>query len=261
MTEFVNPVKKKLLDGETVVGTWIMTSSIDNAEILSAAGFDFIMIDSEHGCMNIETVGQMVSMIKGAGGGKTMPFLRVPWNNIYEIKRGLDAGPLGIMIPFINTKEEAEQAISYCKYPPAGGVRGMGAGRATLFAARDNYFQYADKEVMTILQIEHWQAVENIDEILSVPGIDVAFVGPGDMSTSMGYMGQMDHPEVVKNCEKVIAACKKHNVIPGMLSGPGSMQKHLDMGFKLLLGGMDSMYLYMGARGFVKEFRQVAGQA
>ena len=108
-----NQLKEKLLQGKQVIGAWIMTSGLENAEIMARAGLDYLMIDCEHGCMDVETAGRMVSLIRPT---TTAPLLRVEWNHIATIKRGLDTGAYGIMIPFINTKEEAEQAVSYCKY-------------------------------------------------------------------------------------------------------------------------------------------------
>jgi len=175
-----------------------MSSGLDTAEIISYAGADCIMIDGEHGSMDIETAGRMVSLIKNT---KTSPLLRVAYNEISLVKRGLDTGASGIMIPMVNTKEEAMKAVQLCKYPPIG-IRGMGASRAVLFGAgADEYADYyskANDEILVIIQIEHYIAVENIEEILSVPGIDIAFVGPADMSMSMGLSGQMNHPDVQK---------------------------------------------------------------
>ncbi len=161
------------------------------------------------------------------------------------------------MIPMINTKEEAQRAVSYCKYPPDG-VRGMGPGRAVLFGAPaeevKDYYVKANDEVMVILQIEHRDAVENIDEILSVSGIDIAFVGPFDMSASMGLTGQINHPDVQESCRKVVYACKKHGVIPGIMTWSGGMDQHLEMGFKFLIAGIDGQILYNGMKRLVNEY-------
>ena len=126
-----NSLKQKLLH-ESAFGTWIMTNSLDNAEILAHTGTDFIMIDAEHGSMDIETAGRMVSIIRGT---HATPLIRVAGNEVSLIKRALDTGVSGVMIPMVNTKEEAEHAVRSCKYPPVG-IRGIGAGRAVLFGAR-----------------------------------------------------------------------------------------------------------------------------
>jgi 2-keto-3-deoxy-L-rhamnonate aldolase RhmA len=250
-----NMLKEKLNQNEAVFGTWIMTNSLDNAEILAHTGTDFIMIDAEHGSMDLETAGRMVSVMRGT---QTTPLIRVAGNEVPIIKRGLDTGVSGVMIPMVNTKEEAEQAVSSCKYPPVG-IRGTGAGRAVLFGTDaeefEEYYTQANDEVLVIVQIEHHTAVENIEEILSVPNIDIAFVGPYDLSTSMGLQGQLNHPEVQKSCQKVIEACEKHNVIPGIMSWTEGMEQHLDMGFKFLIAGIDGAILYNGVKELVNEFK------
>ncbi|WP_338447719.1 aldolase/citrate lyase family protein [Niallia oryzisoli] len=249
-----NTLKEKINQKNRVFGTWIMTNSLDNAEILGHTGVDFIMIDAEHGSMDLESAGKMVSVIRGT---RATPLLRAAGNEKSLIKRGLDTGASGIMIPMVNTKEEAEEAVSYCKYPPDG-VRGMGAGRAVLFGAAaedyEDYYARANEELLVILQIEHYSAVDNIEEILSVPDIDIAFIGPYDLSTSMGLQGQLNHPDVLKSYQKVIAACEKYNVTPGIMTWTDGIQQHLDMGFKFLLGGMDGAILYNGVKQLVSEF-------
>lgn len=250
-----NTLKEKLAQKKAVFGTWIMTNSLDNAEIIAHTEADFVMIDAEHGSMDIETAGRMVSIIRGS---QVTPLLRVAGNEKSLIKKGLDTGAEGVMIPMVNTKEEAEQAVKFCKYPPVG-IRGMGAGRAVLFGSNaaefTDYYAQANKEVLVIVQIEHYTAVENIEEILSVPGIDIAFVGPYDLSTSMGLQGQLNHPEVLKNYQKVIASCENHNVIPGIMTWADGMEQHLNLGFKFLLGGMDGAILYNGVKQLVNEFK------
>lgn len=251
-----NMLKEKLQQKQAVFGTWIMTNSLDNAEILSHTGADFIMIDAEHGSMDLETAGRMVSVIRGT---QATPLIRVSGNEMSLIKRGFDTGADGVMIPMVNTKEEAEQAVRYCKYPPLGN-RGVGAGRAVLFGAKaeefKNYYAEANDEGLVILQIEHFTAVENIEDILSVPHIDVAFIGPYDLSTSMGLQGQLNHPEVLKSFQRVVDACEKYNVIPGVMTNGEDMDKHLNMGFKFLLGGIDGAILYNGVKQLVNEFRE-----
>jgi 2-keto-3-deoxy-L-rhamnonate aldolase RhmA len=250
-----NTLREKLAQKEAVFGTWLMTNSLDNAEILCHTGVDFIMIDAEHGSMDIESAGRMVSVIRGS---QATPLLRVAGNEKSLIKKGLDTGAEGVMIPMVNSKEEAVKAVSFCKYPPVG-VRGLGAGRAVLFGANDeeyvDYYAEANAEVMVILQIEHFTAIENIEEILSVANIDVAFVGPYDLSTSMGLQGQLNHPDVLASYQRVVEACQKYNVIPGIMTWSDAIEQHRSMGFKFLLGGMDGAILYNGVKQLVKEFR------
>lgn len=249
-----NQLKEKLDSGEIVYGPWMMTGSTDTAEILANVGCDMLIIDGEHGSMSLETAGKLISQIKYTS---TTPLLRVPASDMTMIKQGLDTGTSGIMIPMINSKEEAELAVQYCHYPPKG-VRGFGAGRANLYSINiEEYLPYAMNEILVILQIEHYKAIENIDEILSVPGIDVAFIGPYDLSSSMGIMGQINHPEMQKAKEKVIEACKKYNVTPGIMTAPGLIEEHVKAGFKFLLGGIDAMFIHQGAKQCLDEFQKI----
>lgn len=247
-----NTLKEKLESGKPVLGEWMMTNSFDTAQIMSHAGADCIMIDAEHGAMDLESAGRLVNVIATT---KTVPLLRVPWNDIVMVKRGLDTGCAGIMIPMINTAEEAEKAVSFCKYPPLG-KRGVGAGRATLFGALGSaYYPYADKEVLVILQIEHPTAVKNVEEILKVPGIDIAFVGPVDLSMNMGEAGVFT-PPMLKAFKKVVDACEAAGVVPGIMTNPGNIKRHLDLGFRFLLGGIDGQFIYDGATAIVEEFNR-----
>ncbi len=251
----VNSLKEKLLKGECVFGTWIETSSVDNAEILAQVGVDFIMIDGEHGAMNFETAGKMISQIKYT---KTVPLLRVPWNNIDTLKQYLDTGTSGVMIPMINSKEDALKAVSYCNYPPKG-VRGFGIGRNTLFSGKMMEYLNSvleENNIIVIVQIEHIDAVNNIDEILSVPGIDVAFIGPFDLSASMGILGRIEHPKVLEAIDKVLLSCKKHNIVSGIITTPEKMKQHISQGFRMLLAGNDGQFLFEGGQQMVSEFKK-----
>ncbi len=250
-----NALKEKLIQGKPVFGTMITTGCVDIAEIISYTGVDFIMIDCEHGSVGIETAGRMVSLIKNI---QVTPLLRVSCNEMSPIQSSLNTGIYGIMIPNVSTKEEAVKAIQFCKYPPVG-IRGVGPNRAVLFGTGadefSDYYSTANDEILVIAQIEHYDAVENIDDILSVPGIDIAFIGQRDLCMSMGIPGQINHPDIEKSCFKVVEACKKYNIIPGIVTSHGSIEKHLNMGFKFLQCGTDSSFLYNGIKQVVNEFK------
>ena len=212
-TPFVNPVKKALKEGKPVIGATITTASPDVAATLASSGFDFLWIEMEHSPLTLETVR---SMILATRGMKAMPFTRVPVNEPFMAKRVLDAGSLGVVFPFSSTRELAEQAVKSCKYPPLG-IRGFGP---SLAAPRwdfvgQSYPEFANENVMVIPIIEQKQAVDNIDAIASVPGIDVLFIGASDLSYSLGVGGQRDHPLVQEALAKVLAAGKKYNVPVG----------------------------------------------
>jgi 2-dehydro-3-deoxyglucarate aldolase/4-hydroxy-2-oxoheptanedioate aldolase len=248
-----NELMRKMKRGSPVYGPWIVTSSVDNVIMFGRAGVDCLIIDCEHGNMSMETAGTMVSVARQF---PVTPLLRVPGNDLIWIKKVLDTGADGIMIPMINSREEAESAISYCKYPPEG-VRGLGAGRATnSFVDGNEYFNRANNDIMIIIQIEHYKAVEQIEEILSVPGIDVAFIGPYDLSVSMGIPGQTQHKDIELAIKKVLKACEKNAIIPGIFAGKAHLKKYRKMGFKLLLGGLDGHMLYEAALDYKKAFEE-----
>jgi 2-keto-3-deoxy-L-rhamnonate aldolase RhmA len=248
-----NELMEKMKRGTPVYGPWIVTNSVDNVIMFGRAGVDCLIIDCEHGNMSMETAGTMVSVARQF---PVTPLLRVPGNDLIWIKKGLDTGADGIMIPMINSREEAESAISYCKYPPEG-IRGLGAGRATnSFVDGNEYFNRANKDIMIIIQIEHYKAVEQIEEILSVPGIDVAFIGPYDLSVSMGIPGQTQHKDIELAIKKVLKACEKNAIIPGIFAGKAHLRKYRKMGFKLLLGGLDGHMLYEAALDYKKAFEE-----
>lgn len=210
---FDNHLKRSLRDGKETTGAWALMGSAIATEILSRAGFDWLIIDMEHGANDITTV---VAQLHAMKGSPALPIIRVPWNDLVIIKRVLDIGAYGVLIPYVNTKAEAEAAVQACKYPPEG-VRGIaGSTRAGWFGQKAmDYFTSANEEILIITQVETLEAVENLDEILEVPGIDVIFVGPGDLSTNMGHLCNPSHPEVqstmitieekVKKTDKILA--------------------------------------------------------
>ena len=256
--EMKNLMKEKLANNKIVYGPWITTSDLDSALILSAVGCDLVMIDGEHGDMGLETLGRIITQYRGS---KTTPLYRVPWNDLATVKRALDMGPQGIMFPMICSKEEAERAVSYCKYPPLG-VRGAVMGsRASLFGVKmKEYMPSANEEILIIAQIEHVKALENLDDIITVPGINVAFFGPFDLSLSMGIPGELDHPRIDEARKKLISCCKKHNVIPASVTEPRTMQKDIEMGFKILIGGIDSQFIFNGAKAMLDQFTSLTNQ-
>src|SRR5262245_13127781 len=178
-----NPVKKALKEGKIVIGATITAASPDVAAAMAGAGFDFLWIEMEHSPLTLETVRSMILATRGL---KAMPFTRVPVNEPWLAKRVLDSGSLGVIFPFTSTRALAEQAVKSCKYPPLG-IRGFGASLASSrwgFVGQ-NYAQFANENVMVIPIIEQKQAVDNIEAIASVPGIDVLFIGASDLSYSL----------------------------------------------------------------------------
>ncbi|MBX3081572.1 MAG: 2,4-dihydroxyhept-2-ene-1,7-dioic acid aldolase [Anaerolineae bacterium] len=189
-----NSLKQKLKAGKQTSGAWLHAANAITAEIMARAGFDWLLIDMEHGPGDLMS---LVAQLQGMNGTGAVPLVRVPSNDAVFIKRVLDAGAIGILVPNVQTKAEAEAAYQACKYAPDG-IRGIASGtRAAYFGQDENrWLTTANARTLVMIQIESPLAVANLDSILEVAGIDVIFIGPRDLSTSMGYFNDPSQPEV-----------------------------------------------------------------
>ena len=228
-TETSNKARKALLTRQTTIGSWIQTGSEAVAEVLANAGFDWIAADIEH--TDIDISG-FQSIARGMYGRGAVPMARVRENDTLAIRQVLDAGAQGVIVPLINSAEEAKKAVQAAKYPPAG-VRGFAFCRANNWGVDfDSYAKTANNDVAVVVMIESKEAVENIDKILEVQGVDGVFIGPYDMSGSYGITGQTSHATIKKACEKVSKACEKHGKSAGIhivLPEEDSVKKLLKM--------------------------------
>ena len=207
-----NHLKEILKQGRFAIGTTITIGHPDVAEVIGRLGYDWILIDTEHAPLEPATVQ---NLLQAMSASQSVPIVRVPWNDMVLIKRILDVGAYGIIVPWVNTKEEAVRAVRSIKYPPLG-LRGFGPRRAAMFD--QDYVKTANEELFLGVQIETQTAVDNIDEILSVEGIDAALVGPSDLSMSMGIFSQFQDPRFVAAMEKIARSCMDHHVTAGMLA-------------------------------------------
>jgi len=254
---FENRVKALIKAGKKTAGAWAQLCSPISAEILARGGFDWILIDMEHAPGDPLTLLAQCQGIAAAGTG-AVPFVRVPWNDPVWIKRILDAGACGLMIPYVNTKEEAVRALQACKYPPqgtrgiAGSPRAAGYGRDTV-----SYLKRANDEIFVMLQVETPQAIENLEEIAEVPGVDALFIGPMDLSTSMGHFGNPGHPEVQAAIATVEAKAKKLGMPLGTISGSWEQAKALyERGYQLITLTSDSVLISKVAAETMARFRE-----
>ncbi len=211
-----NPVKRALREGKVSVGTWLSLGSIVAARFMARAGFSWLTVDIEHTLVDWETATHMFASIADAG---CTALARVPANRHDHIKRVLDNGAHGIVVPMVNTRQEAEDAVAAALYPPAGNRSVGGSVHALNFGTTGpDYFQHANEELLIVLQCEHIMAVENADSIFSVPGIDCIFVGPNDLAANM--RSKDGKPPTAEATEKalahVLASCKKHKVAAGI---------------------------------------------
>jgi 2-keto-3-deoxy-L-rhamnonate aldolase RhmA len=252
-----NSLRTHLQTGQPVIGTMIQeVCSPFIVHVLANAGFDFVYVDLEHGRFGLESAVGLVQTIRLTN---MVPLVRVPDNQYYWIARLMDAGAQGVMIPRVETRQQAELAVQSFRFPPIG-QRGLAVARGQNDYKRQDslaFAQEANRENLLIVQIESKKAVENVDEIISTPGVDVALIGPGDLSLSLGIPMKMDNPLMVSAVEKVVASCKRHNVIAGLHVGDVQSIKHWSQnGILLLSGSSDLDILLDGSIQLCKSYKE-----
>ncbi len=260
--EWENPVRKQLQEGKPVIGATVTVPSAEVAAQLSNMGFDFLWIETEHSPITLETLRNMILATRGL---KALPFTRVPVNELWTAKRALDEGSLGVIFPFTSTPELARQAVAACKYPPEG-ARGFGPGLAGFrWPSPEGYVKFANRNVMVITIIEQAKAVDQIEEIASVPGIDVLFIGVNDLSYSLGLSGRQNEPKLQEAIAKIVAAGRKHNIPLGRPAGTAEqVQQFVKEGFLffqasselgLMAAGANTLLKPLGKSGFDPKTR------
>jgi 2-keto-3-deoxy-L-rhamnonate aldolase RhmA len=254
-----NRVKRALRNGEIQIGTWVnVLRTPQIAQMLATAGFDFMYIDMEHSMLSIETVGDLCCAALAAG---LMPIVRPSAKDPHLLTRPLDNGAMGLLIPHVDAREEAEAVVRAIRFPPLGD-RGMnlqgvhtGFGRAS----GEEYVTSTHAETLLLVQIESDRGIGNLDEILSVDGVDGAVIGRADLSTDLGLPGQTNHPEVVRRVERMIAACQQHQKIPGLLvQDVASAKEWITKGIRLIPYSNDVSLLINAATRAIGEIRSFA---
>jgi 4-hydroxy-2-oxoheptanedioate aldolase len=250
-------LKHRLRSGETTFGAWLSIASPVIAEIMAGTGYDWVLIDTEHGVFNIESLQTALMAFNGCA---TVPIVRVAWNDAVRIKQVLDLGADGIIAPMVQTAREAQQAVAACRYPPAG-IRGFGPKRASNYGrATDTYVAQAKDGVIVVIQIEHIEAVAQIDEILEVPGLDVICLGPTDLSASAGVLRQFGHPLVVNALEVVVAKARARNLPTclGVVAGETETKSWLAKGVNFVLTAEDTSIMASGLTEALNRRRELA---
>ena len=244
----MNGVRTALLKREVTLGAWIQIGHPASAEVMARAGFDWVCVDLEHGIIDLESTA---NIFRAVGGFDCIPMARLPLNDPIWIHRTLDAGARGLIIPMVKTAAEAEAAIREAKYPPRG-TRGFGFSRANRYGADfAEYIASANEDIAMIMQIEHKDAIANLDAILQVKGVDGVFIGPLDLSGSMGITGELDHPQMVLALEKYRNACRTHQKSAGLhIIRPTdeNVRRALDEGYTMLALGLDNIFMEQSAR-------------
>ena len=237
----------------TVVNGWLHVPSSFSAEVMAHAGYDSLTIDMQHGPVDY---GSLVPMLQAISTTDTVPVVRVPWHDPGLIMQVLDAGCYAVICPMVNTREQAEAFVGACRYPP-GGYRSFGPYRAALYAGQ-NYTDHADDTVVTIAMIETRQALEDLDGILDVAGLDAVFVGPSDLGQSLGYGPGVDReePEVIEAIDKVLAAARDRGLAAGIFAGSsGYASRMVEKGFRFVNVSTDAQLMAKAAAGVVADLK------
>ena len=248
-----NDLKLKLKNRELSIGSWISTGNSSVTELMAQAGFEWLTIDMEHSATDISQAQDLIRIIEFSD---VVPFVRVSSNNPDVIKHAMDAGAHGVIVPMVNSKEEAEQAVKSVKYPISG-IRSVGLSRAQKYGFDFNgYKDWLEKESIVIVQIEHIKAISNLEAILSTPGVDGSIIGPYDLSGSLGYPGEFDRPEVKAELQKYEKVCNYLNKPMGFhIVQPDSKlaNEYKLKGYTFLAVGLDTLYLGTKCREILNE--------
>jgi len=251
-----NLTKRTLRRGEAVIGSWLEElRSPAVAQLLAAAGLHFLIVDMEHGPFNLETMADIVRMARQVG---ITPVVRIPDLTWERVGRVLDAGAQGLMLPRVREAAEVHAFIDALKYPPAG-RRGMASGLGNtdfLPVTTQDYIDFINEEILVIVQVETQEAVANLDAIAAVPGVDVWFIGPEDLSIAMGLTGQSGHPRMVETIQAIISVANRHQLVTGIHSSDATaIPALLRQGIRLIAYASDVEFIYNGALQGVQALR------
>ncbi len=252
----VNHFKRAILSGRPPVGTWLSSGSTATAEAMGCVGFDFLVVDMEHTPLDPP---QMADILRAIAGTPAQAVVRPPWNDMVMIKRALDAGAQTLLLPFVQNADEARRAVAYTRYPPEG-VRGVaGTHRGSRFGAVPDYLKVAGSEMCVIVQIETLTALAELEAIAAVSGVDSIFVGPGDLSASMGHLGDIGHPAVQEKLAYAAGECKRLGKPCGIVGGtPDMVAKFLSYGYSWVAVASDMAMMMGRAQEFLGKVRGVA---
>jgi 2-keto-3-deoxy-L-rhamnonate aldolase RhmA len=252
-------LKRRLRAGETAFGAWLSIADPAVAEIMAGAGFDYVLIDTEHAPWSLESLQTTMLAFRGM---PTVPIVRVPWNDPVHVKQALDRGADGVLAPMGRNVAEAEALVAAAKYPPDG-IRGFGPRRASDYGrAAEAYVGSANQSIIVIPQIEDVAAAEAIEDILAVPGIDALCIGPNDLSGSAGVLRQHDHPVVRRAIDQVLSAASARGVAvcTGITLPLARQREWIDRGARLALLTSDVELLVNGAADALTAARTALGQ-
>jgi 4-hydroxy-2-oxoheptanedioate aldolase len=249
----VNTFKRAILAGRPQIGLWSSLSSHVTVEVIAGAGFDWLLLDTEHSPNELPMVH---SQLQAAVGGTAHPVVRVPWNDPVVIKRFLDIGTQSFLVPYVQNAAEAQAAVAATRYPPKG-VRGVAtASRASRFGRIKDYFAKAEAELCVVVQLESREALGNLEAIAAVDGVDGLFIGPSDLSADLGHLGHPGHAEVQGAIEDAIRRIQACGKAAGFLTGDEALaRRYLDLGCLIAAVGADIALLARGAEHLAARFK------
>ena len=252
-----NHVKHAWKQGKQTVGGWLNVDSVHVAETMAGLPFDWLCIDMQHGLLDYNDVRNMLPAISTTD---TVPIVRVPWNEPYIIMKVLDAGAYGVIVPLVNTREEAEKAVSACRYPPDG-IRSFGPIRAAKYGG-SGYWNYANDEILCIAMIETREGLDNLDDICATPGLDAIYIGPSDLAYALGLdpMADFDHPKHVETVNHIYETARKHGIHVGIHTGSVALTKRfLKQGFDMVMLGAATAFMSRMVNAELSEARSETG--
>jgi 4-hydroxy-2-oxoheptanedioate aldolase len=249
-----NKLKQLWKQGKTVVNAWLTIPSSWSAELMAHAGFDSLTIDMQHGLADYQTA---LTMLQAISTTDVVPLARVPWNDPAIVMRLLDAGAYGLICPMINTRAEAEAFVGACRYAPAG-YRSYGPIRALVYGG-DDYGSRANENIITLAMIETAEAIQNLEHIAATPGLDGFYIGPADLSLSMGLadLANFKNPELLRLLDMILNAAARHNLVPGIHANtPENAIMLSERGFRFVTPASDTILLRAAARNAVVQTRK-----
>ncbi len=252
-----NRLRRIWKDGGKTVNGWLGIPSAFSAELMAHQGFESVTVDMQHGVVGYEAA---VGMLQAISTTDAVPLVRVPWREAGIVMRMLDAGAYGIICPMVNSRAEAEELVSFCRYPPLG-QRSFGPVRASIYGGAD-YHDHANEEVLVLAMIETRKALDNLDEILSVPGLDGVYVGPSDLALSLGYRPGADpkDEEVLQAIARILEAVRGRGLFAGIhCLSAGFARRMWDLGYHMTSLLSDGRLMAMKTRELLQELRGSAG--
>jgi 4-hydroxy-2-oxoheptanedioate aldolase len=253
----VNHFKHAIISGKTPVGAWLVSGAASTAEALGCVGFDFLVVDMEHTPIDVP---QMTDILRTIAGTSAQAIVRPPWNDMVTVKRLLDAGAQSLLFPFVQNAEEAKRAVAYTRYPGAG-LRGVAAmHRGSRYGTIADYQKRAHEELCVIVQIETLAAFDQLAAIAEVQGVDSIFIGPADLSASMGMLGDMGNPAVQEKLRAGARACRQLGKPCGIVgANPQIVERFLEYGFSWVAVGSDLAMMVGRAQEFLSAVRKSVG--